>query len=86
MKLFIKNVFISYKPDLKSMKLDFFHQNYCTQSVITGLVLPDRNADVPWHWGFITQTTALTHHTYPWLYLEKKKCPWKMTSITFFKY
>ena len=24
-------------------------------------------------------------HTYPRLYLEKKKCPWKMTLVTFFK-
>ena len=24
-------------------------------------------------------------HTYPWLYLEKKKCAWKMTLITFLK-
>ena len=24
-------------------------------------------------------------HTYPWLYLGKKKCAWEMTLITFFK-
>ena len=24
-------------------------------------------------------------HTYPWLYLEKKKCAWKMTITTFLK-
>ena len=26
-----------------------------------------------------------TGHTYPWLYLGKKKCAWVMTLITFFK-
>ena len=26
-----------------------------------------------------------TDHTYPWLYLGKKKCAWKMTGTTFFK-
>ena len=25
-------------------------------------------------------------HTYPWLYLGKKKCHWEMTLITFFKW
>ena len=27
----------------------------------------------------------LANHTYPELYLGKKKCPWEMTLITFFK-
>ena len=27
----------------------------------------------------------IVYHTYPWLYLGKKKCPWKMTLLTFLK-
>ena len=29
---------------------------------------------------------TLPYHTYPWLYLGKKKCAWKMTLITFLKW
>ena len=29
--------------------------------------------------------TRNLRHTYPWLYLEKKKCPSKMTLVTFLK-
>ena len=29
---------------------------------------------------------VLTSHTYPWLYLGKKKCAWEMTLITFLKW